>query len=526
MKITLPVRLDGQATQLDTNGNPIIVIGANGAGKSRFTRHLAESLADRAFTLSALDGLYGRGHAADLVSSVRSIYDSVSLPAADLPDAGSRTELDLLLTMLMHDEMINLIRFKLERAEGHDASLADTRLDKVISLWQEIFPDNHILIESGSFLFRRDNDSRHYSALRLSDGEKAVIYYIAGVLYAPADAVIFINSPEIFLNPSIMQSLWSSIEALRPDCTFVYTTHDLDFASTRINSAVIWVRNFDAASLRWDYVTLDSPTEIGDDTYKAIIGSRKPVLFIEGDGVHSIDSKLYPLIFKKFSVRSLGSCNKVIEATRTFNDINALHHLDSYGIVDRDRRDQHEVTYLRGKRIMVPEVAEIENILMLEEVIRAVARVHGRDVRRAFDRVRKAIISQFAQDLRQQALMHTRHRVKRLVEYRIDGRFTGIAMLEEHISRLNDEIQPRRIYEEFCREFRRYVDEGDYPAVLRVYNQKSMLASCNVAGLCGLKNKDEYIASVIDILRRELPDAKSIRTAVIKCFGLPEDEML
>jgi len=31
------------------------------------------------------------------------------------------------------------------------------------------------------------------------------------------------------------------------------------------------------------------------------------------------------------------------------------------------------VSYLRRKNIMVPEVAEIENMLMLEEVVRAVA---------------------------------------------------------------------------------------------------------------------------------------------------------
>ena len=84
------------------------------------------------------------------------------------------------------------------------------------------------------------------------------------------------------------------------------------------------------------------------------MGSRKPVLFIEGDGIHSIDARLYPLLFKDYSVKSLGSCNKVIEATRTFNDLTGF---DSRGIVDRDRRDDKEVAYLRGKRIMVPEVA-------------------------------------------------------------------------------------------------------------------------------------------------------------------------
>ena len=46
---------------------------------------------------------------------------------------------------------------------------------------------------------------------------------------------------------------------------------------------------------------------------------------------------------------------------------------------DRDRRDEKEVEYLRGKNIFVPEVAEIENILMLEPVVKAVARFTGHD---------------------------------------------------------------------------------------------------------------------------------------------------
>ena len=32
-----------------------------------------------------------------------------------------------------------------------------------------------------------------------------------------------------------------------------------------------------------------------------LVGVRKPVLFIEGDARHSIDAKLYPLVFKDYT---------------------------------------------------------------------------------------------------------------------------------------------------------------------------------------------------------------------------------
>ena len=519
MNISLPQRINGERLTLDATDGPVVIVGANGAGKSRFTANLISSLgSDRSFALSALHGLYVRDAATVSKTSVGQLCSDGRIDRISHDEHNN--ELELLLGRLMHDEMINLLNYKLSKTEGKRPQLQRTRLDQVIELWQEIFPGNRILVESGRFLFSRDNSDDRYSSLRLSDGEQAVIYYIAGVLYAPAGAAIFINSPEIFLNPTIMQALWSRIEMLRPDCTFVYTTHDLEFTSSRVNAKVIWVRDYDPAAVAWDYTVLDDGAALTEDVYSAIIGARKPVLFIEGDGVHSIDSKLYPLIFREFTVKSLGSCNKVIEATRSFNDLNSFHHLDSYGIVDRDRRDEHEVAYLRGKRVMVPEVAEIENILMLEDVIKAVAHSRRRDPEKVFGKVSRAIISQFEQALKQQALMHTRHRVKRTVEYRVDGRFTNINMLEEHIAGLYKEIAPRQIYEELCRRFRHYVETGDYASVLKVYNQKSMLSSSNVAALCGLRNKDEYVAAIIDLLRTDSEASRRIISAVKKCFGL------
>ena len=516
MEFSLPPNKDGQTEVVDSAGHPLVIVGANGAGKSRFTSKMISSLGNRAYSLSALHGLYVTDADAVSKSSVGRICGD---SAAGKVAIGKSNELDLLLFQLMHDEMLNLLNYKLAKADGKNAELRLTKLDRVVGLWQEIFPENKILVESGSVLFSRSNGDDRYSALRLSDGERAVIYYIAGVLYAPKGSAIFINSPEIFLHPTIMQSLWSRIELLRPDCTFIYTTHDLEFTSSRSNATVVWVRDYDPAAVSWDYAILDRST-LTEDVYQAIIGARKPVMFIEGDGVHSIDSKLYPLVFKEFTVKSLGSCNKVIEATRSFNDLSAFHHMDSYGIVDRDRRDGHEVEYLRGKRIMVPEVAEIENILMLEDVIKTVASSRGRNPEKVFSKVSHAVISQFAQDLKQQALLHTRHRVKRTVEYRIDGRFTNINMLEEHIMKLHDEIAPRKIYEQYCREFRHYVETGNYAEVLKVYNQKSMLPASNVASLCGLKNKDEYISAIIDLLSRPGEAAETISNAVKRCFGL------
>jgi hypothetical protein len=520
MSILLPPRADGTCERIPDSVRQIVIVGANGAGKTRFAKALAESLGENAYRLSALNALMDRDYFDESPSSVDSRW--AAAVHGDRLHSGSNLQLDRVMALLLHDEMLNLIGYKIQHSSNPEAKLRSTRLDKVISVWQELFPDNKVLIESGKFLFTRGEEAEEYSAMKLSAGERAVIYYLGAILYAPRDCVVLVDSPEMFLHPSITQSVWNRIEFLRPDLRYVFVTHDLEFAASCEGAVVVWVRDFDPRSVTWQYEILPHNTAISDELYMTIVGARKPVLFIEGDGVHSIDGKLYPLIFKDYTVQSLGSCNKVIEATRTFNDLNSLHHMASRGIVDRDRRDENEVAYLRSKNVMVPNVAEIENILMLEEVIRTVASRYGKDENKVFEKVSRAVISQFDSELKQQALMHTRHRVKRVMECRIDGRFASIGMLEKHMVGLVHEINPRGLYETFCRQFRRYVETGDYSGVLMVYNQKSMIPGSNVASLCGLQSKEDYIRAIISILREDGKDAARIRQAVVHCFGLDE----
>ncbi len=513
--LNLPPKKDGTRQKVDATSRQLIIIGANGAGKTRFTEYLISELSPLSFKVSAMNALYDSRNLDPLPGSIDSIYRShVARPQEGV------TQFERLMSLLLQDEMLNLFAYKVALAADKRAKLPGTHLDSVIEVWQEMFPDNHVLIEGGKLLFSRTLDRETYSPVKLSAGEKTVMYYIGAVMYAMENAVVFVDNPGIFLHPSMSIRLWNRLEELRPDCTFVYTTHDLEFASSRAADNVVWVREYDAAAVTWDYDMLPPHSGLSDEVYLAIIGTRHPVLFIEGDDTHSIDGKLYPLVFPEFTVKSLGSCNKVIEATRSFNDLKAFHHLDSYGIVDRDRRDEGEVKYLREKKIFVPNVAEIENILMLEGVIRPVAHYHGKNEAQVFAKVKKGIIDFFDRELRQQALQHTRHKVKRTMEYRIDGRFNNIGMLEEHLNELVKELNPRGLYEDFCREFHKYVEERDYRSILRVFNRKTMIQASNVATLCGVSGKDAYIKSIINILKENKKDAHRIRQAIIECFGL------
>lgn len=92
----------------------------------------------------------------------------------------------------------------------------------------------------------------------MSDSEKLVFYLIGAALCACPNALLVIEEPETLLHNSIKNQLWDEIEAIRPDCTFVYLTHDIDFATSRSDSKRIWIRSYDADHSVWDYELIES----------------------------------------------------------------------------------------------------------------------------------------------------------------------------------------------------------------------------------------------------------------------------
>lgn len=521
--LTLLPRTNGTEPPTLIGARQVTLIGANGAGKTRFMKELMRRLPGQAYYLSALQATFPERHISTMEGSIDMLYlEEAKTKPYMRADAVS--ELDKLVYMLMADEFESLLSMKTRMLAGEEECPRPprTRLDKLVGIWRRIFPNSQILKHGGSLMFANECSDDLIGPLMLSQGEKAVFYYIAATLYARRGSVIFIDSPTLFLHSAILNSLWNSIEALRPDCTFVYSTMDPDFVNSRTQNTCIWIRSFDASMQAWDYQVLDYK-DITDDCFVDIIGSRKPVLFIEGDREHSIDAKLYTLVFQDYTVRPLGSCDKVIETTRTFNDLRRMHHLDSRGIVDRDRRTDAEVGYLRRKNVLVPEVAEVENIFLLEDIVKSMAEARGYSPEKVFRTVSNRVSSLFAERYEAQALEHVRHQMKRNVECRIDARFTCITALETHMRNLVDKLRPRDVYNQLLDEFLQMIGYSDYAGILRVFNYKPMLSECGVAPLLGYSNATDYISGVLTAMKGHSELAERLRNAVKVCFRLDEE---
>ena len=101
------------------------------------------------------------------------------------------------------------------------------------------------------------------------------------------------------------------------------------------------------------------------------VENRFYLLKVKGSSIdHFVFSHLYP----DWSVTPCGGCGRVLNVTQSFESLKQLHNLSCRGIVDRDIRLEKEIQYLRGRNVFVLDFAEVENLFLLEEVLRIAAK--------------------------------------------------------------------------------------------------------------------------------------------------------
>lgn len=518
MELILPANQNTSSPHtLDTK--VLVVIGANGAGKSSFGRDLQQRYPEQSVRISGFHSLFLTSEENDIPTEGNELARLQSMIAKRL-FMPRLSEYEKLILRLQTEEFEAAVQYKEECKQTSGLLPPVTKIDRIQMIWEKMFPHNRLVRKSGFIeLASTCISGDSYTAGKMSDGEKLVFYLIGAILYAPVDSLLIVEEPEILLHDSIKNQLWDEIEDMRPDCTYIYLTHDIDFAASRRDSERLWIRSYNADEHIWDYELIESNESFPEEVYMEILGSRKPILFIEGTDSNSIDSRLYPLIFPDYMVKPMGGCQKVIETTKAFSQLKDFHTLDSKGIVDRDRRTEGEIEYLREQHIYVPEVAEVENLLMLEPVIKTVARRLMKDPESVFSQVKENVIKLFLKDLNSQVLLHARHRVQKKLETVLNRKMNTVDELNEYVESIRETVHVQEIYSEIAQRFRQYADTGDYKNILRVYNQKGMLPQSRLCNICGISNKESYLNLILSILKENKEDADVVRTSIKESLG-------
>ncbi len=401
-----------------------------------------------------------------------------------------------LMTYLFSDNYEQAIDYKNESMESTERIEPPvTLLDKVVKIWETVIPHRKLKIGSSSIsTSMAENQEVIYKSREMSDGERVVFYLIGECISAPQNGIIVIDEPELHIHKTIQRRLWNEIEKTRQDCLFVYLTHDLDFAATRIGSRVIQMKSFNGNKFDWNVI--ESIEGIADDLLYEIIGSRVPILFVEGEqGSH--DTELYSIIYEGFTVKCLGSCKKVIEATKSFRRNLEFHNIACYGIVDRDYMTEEQIKAYEDDGVFCPKVSEVENIFIVEELLLEVAKaLYIPEPESKVEEIKKWVIEEFSK-LKE---VYATEATSASIDYKLnsfDGGANNIENLKAKFDLLNSEIIIDNIYEEKLNHANQLIDEQDYNGIILVFNHKAIV---NQIGKFYDIKPSLYVSKIKDIL--------------------------
>lgn len=366
-------------------GASAVFVGANGAGKTRLAVEIEKSLganahrigAHRALVLNpevpkiseeaALRGLrYGNEH-----KSYQLIHRE-SGRWAERAAVHLLNDFDYLLQALFAEQGNRALKTHAAARSGSLCEVVSTKLEQLKAMWERLLPTRTLLLTGDRIDVSADGTT--YSAAEMSDGERAVFYMLGQALMAPSSAVLVIDEPELHIHPSILGKLWDEVQAVREDCSFVFITHDLNFAAHRLGQKFV-IKSYVTGPV-WVVEQVPEDTGFDEATVTLILGSRRPVLFVEGKG-HSLDSAVFRACFADWTVIPRGSCEEVIHSVVTMRRNAALTRVTCAGLVDADDYTPAEAATMTTHGVSVLPVSEIENLVLLPAVATVIARSEG-----------------------------------------------------------------------------------------------------------------------------------------------------
>jgi len=466
----------------------IVVIGANGSGKTRlgswiefeskYKEHVHRLSAQKSLDMPKSSGTTAMDEArADLhygTTEDRLTY-KLSHRWHNNPNTALLNDFDKLMVYLFSEEFEKSIEYRRTANVTTDYQKPpETKLDLVKRIWQSVLPDKELVIGSGKVEVKsNDRSTEAYNASEMSDGERIVFYLIGECLAAPEGAAIVVDEPEMHLHKSIQASLWDAIELERPDCLFVYLTHDLDFAASRVRAPKICLKGFDGK--RWDWYKVPENSEIPEDILLQIVGSRPPVLFVEGEK-GSLDSALFRNVYPEFTVVPCGGCESVIHATHSFALLKHLHDLECRGIVDRDYRSDEEIKRLRERNVLVLEVSEVENLFLSKAVLEQVAEAHllHDSFSAIMTKVEKVVFSKLERDKERIASGITAAKIRAMFK-KFNAKAIGQEQIQEAWESFEQSVQVEDIYKNTLSDIESVLADGDYDRAIRLYGNKGLV---------------------------------------------------
>lgn len=353
-----------------------------------------------------------------------------------------------------------------------------TILEQVFKLWHEIIPHRELFYDNKGNIKVKGADCEEYDFIQLSDGEKAVFYYASHILLARENSYIIIDEPENHLNFAVVNKMWNILEQQRHDCVFMYLTHNINFASSRVNARKLWMKSYDHSKISWNIVRLQNENTLPESLYMELLGSQQKILFCEGDDNSSYDCKLYTALFLDFTIKPVKGHQQVIQSVRAFNHSFDVHGNMAIGIIDRDFHDEDEINVWKNDKIFSLPVCEIENIFLDEKLI-------GEAIKRFLpecndlNSIKDLLFSYFQKTIETQAIIYARDKANSILAGSLLKGKNDISKLTDAITDISTKVNLQKLYEEKKSILENINNTKDYTQLIVQSNSKGLCAELN-----------------------------------------------
>lgn len=370
-------------------GQCIFVLGANGTGKSSLMHKFYSAYYATAQQISAHRQTWFSS--SSLTLSPEQKRNTETSIASDDTNAQSRWK-DNYAAQRANIAIHNLIDAENIRARTIAGAVDDSNMNLAITLSKKDAPIKiinellrlsnipiEISVKDNEQVLASKSGSPPYSVAELSDGERNALLIAASVLTVKQGTLLLIDEPERHLHRSIISPLLTLLFAKRPDCAFIVSTHDVMLPLDNPTARTMLIRGctYNGSTVTsWDADLIPSESNIDEELKKDILGSRRTLIFIEGDD-RSLDQPLYSLVFPNVTVVAKSSCRDVEHAVLGIRSATNLHWLRAFGIVDNDRRTAEDIVRLNGKGVYAVSVYSVESLYYHPKIQRKIAVRHA-----------------------------------------------------------------------------------------------------------------------------------------------------
>lgn len=495
--------------QIKNIDGSIVMIGANGSGKSTFARQLNGKISSNIVILSAQHLLYYTKQKS--ISAVGNELEKVRTFQRN-SKLSSNTDFRQLITSDMN-ELINALvsqhtdcTFNYYETNNKEISF----LSKTIQLWDKII-EHRAIKNNRTGLYISGENITPYDFNQLSDGEKAVFYYIAHILLAPRNSYIVVDEPENHLHLTICNKLWDELERTRSDCKFIYLTHNLNFATTRSNTTVLWNKKF-IPPHEWDFEILPENEIIPEVLIMELVGSRKNICFCESQDRSKLDYKLYCILFPEYTTIPVAGHQNVINYVNAYNSIPSFI-TSAIGIIDGDHHLPSQIDKWRQQKIYTLPINEIENILCDEKILQKAISTFCSE-QNALDNFYSAFWTLLNNEKEHLATFYTNEYINHLFKDNFLHEKQNIESLIFEFQEITSAEKIQEIYDSTLTKINNFIINKNYNDAIYFVNFKGRLTK----DLAKRYIVDKYENRILDLIKKDFSLQEHIRNTYFQNF--------